>query len=131
MAHDIDIRATAFQDSSKTLLARVVGADAAAVKQADIASIEYTIYALASTGLRGDAVEGHEAVELTVADTIYDTLQTDDRWTKDTTGYNFAHELDVSEHAAFPTAGVEYLVEVTLTPTTGQILIVRYRIAAT
>ena len=131
MPSDIDIRASAFAGSSKTLLARVVGDDAAAVQQADIDTIEYTIYEITGTGLRGDAVTGHEAVELVVADTIFDTLQTDARWTKDTMGYNFAHELDVSESAAFPAGGVEYLIEITLTPVTGQVLIVRYRVAAT
>jgi hypothetical protein len=51
-----------------------------------------------------------------VADSVYDTLQTDARWTKDSTGYNFA---DAIGQAFFPIGDTEYRVEYLFTPTTG------------
>ncbi len=65
---------------------------------------------------------------LTVADVIFNALQTDPLWTVDTTGYNFRHVLDVSAHPAFTVAGRRYLVEYQLTPAAGQMIFVRFRI---
>ena len=74
------------------------------------------------------AVTGHTNVTLTVADVIFSTLQTDPMWTVDAIGYNFRHVLDVSAHPAFAIAGRRYLIEYQLTPTVGQIILVRFRI---
>ena len=73
-------------------------------------------------------VTGHDGVSLTVANVIFDTLQTDERWTRDDTGYNFRHALDVSTHAAFAEAGRDYLVEYRLTPVFGQVIVARFRL---
>ena len=45
-------------------------------------------------------------------------------------GYNFKHVLDVSEHQAFPTAGRAYRVVYELSPTSGQVILVRFRVHA-
>ena len=132
MASAADIHGTVFKNGSATLLARVVGADAAAVAQADIASAKYTVYLLdADDPDAGAAVTGHTAVAVAVADLIFDALQTDDLWDVDATGYNFRHILDVSTAQAFAAAGVSYLVVFSLTPADGsQVILVRFRLRA-
>ena len=52
---------------------------------------------------------------LTVADVVYDTLQTDGRWNADATGYNFRHDIT---QATFTDPG-RYLIEYTVTMTGG------------
>lgn len=51
-----------------------------------------------------------------VSNVIFNTLQTDARWTKDTTGFNF---LDVVPGAAFPIVDHIYDVSYTITPVGG------------
>ncbi len=110
-----------YRDHSKELLGRVAGANAQPIAQADVSAIEYTIYALDSANEDDrTAVEGHTGEAVTIADVIYDTLQTDAKWSKDATGFNFAHEIDISSAPAFAAAGVTYLVVYTFTPATGQ-----------
>jgi len=129
MADAGDIHGTAFKNGSATLLARVVGGGGQAIAQADIASAEYSVYLLDDQDADArTAVTGHAGVSLNVADVIFNSLQTDALWTVDTTGYNFRHVLDVSANAAFAAAGRRYLVEFTLTPASGQVILVRFRI---
>ena len=129
MANATEVYATVFKNGSATMLARVVGADAQPIVQADIASATYSVFLL-----DGDdpdsrtAVTGQTDVSLTVADIIFDTLQTDDLWTVDDIGYNFRHVLDVSAEEAFAVAGRMYLVEYRLTPVVGQIIVMRFRV---
>ena len=52
---------------------------------------------------------------LTVADVVYDTLQTDGRWSADSAGYNFRHDIT---QATFTDPG-RYLIEYTVTMTGG------------
>jgi hypothetical protein len=75
-----------------------------------------------------EPVDGHEAVSLSPADVLYETLQTGPSWTIDAAGYNFRHTLDVSEHAAFALAGRNYLLEYRLTPVLGQVMLLRFRV---
>ena len=129
MAEAIDIHGTAFKNGSVTLLGRIVGADGANVLQADINTIQYSVYLLDDQNPDGrTAVAEHANVSLTVADVIFNTLQTDPIWTVDTTGYNFRHVLNVSVHQAFTVAGRRYLVEYQLTPAVGQKILLRFRI---
>lgn len=65
--------------------------------------------ALAASGIRITAErDGHTITGSTIlsTSTVYDTIQgsslSDSRWTKDTTGYNFRHEVPASY---FPAAG--------------------------
>jgi hypothetical protein len=129
MSESIETHVTAMKNGTLTLMARVVGESAAAVTPDDIASIAYSIDLLDDDDPDArTAVTGHQNVSLTVADVLFASLQTDDRWTVDATGYNFRHTIDVSTHAAFAIAGRRYLVEYRLTPDEGQIIIVRFRI---
>lgn len=110
-------------------LDRVVGWDGSAITQADIAAAEYSIYSLDEHDPdTRTAVEGHEAVALDPVAVIYDALQTDAVWDADASGYNFRHTLDVSDNEAFAVAGREYLIEYRLTPSSGQEILLRFRI---
>ena len=84
------------------LMARLVGYDAANITQSDLSSITYTSRALSdlTTEIDGSA--------LTITIVVFDTLQTDSRWSKDSTGYNFRHQLPA---AAIPDGGVVYVIQ--------------------
>ena len=129
MAEAVDTYGVAFKNGSITCMARVTGADAANIQQADISSGVYSLYLLDDQDPDSrTAVTGHAAGSLTIASVIFDTLQTDARWTVDSTGYNFKHVIDISANVAFAIAGRRYLVEYTLTPASGQVIIVRFRV---
>ena len=73
-------------------------------------------------------VNGHNGVALPVSTVLSSTLQTDGLWTKDATGYNFKHVLDVAQHPAFAVAGQRYLIVYELAA--GQPVLVRFRVHA-
>ncbi len=100
-----------FEGAGAYLMARVLGNAGAAVAQADISSIAYTIYDLDDTS--SSSSDG----SLTVANVVYDTLQTDARWSKDSTGYNFGWSAGA---ALFRDGGKVYQVEVEFTPASGE-----------
>lgn len=130
MATAADIHGIVFKNGSATLMARVVGADAANITQLDIASGTYTIYLLDDQNVdTRTAVTGHTAVALVIASVIFDTLQTDAIWTVDDTGYNFKHVIPIAT-VAFAIAGRAYLIEYTLTPNSGEKILVRFRAGA-
>jgi len=88
------------------ILARV-HQDGDLITQAGITSIAYAVYDRSAT-LVGDG-------SLDVGDCVFDTLQTDLRWTVDRTGYNF---LGVIPGELFETGG-NYTVTVVFTPADG------------
>jgi len=125
-----DTYCTVAKNGTATLLARVVGADGANIAQADISSITYAVWLLDEQDADSrTAVTGHGSTALVVADVVFNTLQTDAIWTKDSTGYNFAHTVPISVNQAFTIAGREYLVEYRLTPASGEVIVLRFRIA--
>ncbi len=129
MSHVQDIHGTAFKNASAILLARVVDADGNNIQQTNLSAIEYSIYELDPAQLNQlTIVLGHNGVSLGIEDVIFDTLQTGGLWTTDEIGYNFRHQIDVSENEAFPTAGTQYQVRYQLTPTTGQKSILRFQL---
>jgi hypothetical protein len=126
-----DIHGTVFKNGSATLLARVVGAEGAAITRAQVASIGYTVHLLNEQDPDQQAsVAGHTEVALQASDVLYDALQTDPLWTRDAVGYNFKQVLDVSSHQAFPTAGRSYRIVYELSPAAGQVILVRFRVHA-
>ena len=117
-----DIRGTVFVGGTLTALARIVDWQNDALVQSGVTSIHYTI-----TNPAGSAVTGHNNVSLTVSAVVYNSLQTVGLWTTDTTGYNFAHTIDISSNAAFAAAG-RYTLQYNIVPASGQLIIVRYSI---
>ena len=74
-----------WEDSGYTVLARILGHDGSAITRSDVASIAWV------TRERTIPDTIVDSGTLVVADTVYDSLQTsDDRWSRDTTGFNFA-----------------------------------------
>ncbi|MDH3505418.1 MAG: hypothetical protein OEM58_12940, partial [Nitrospirota bacterium] len=88
----------------------MLGGDGAVIQQADVSSIAYSVYDADDTSSPGTGT-------LTVANVVYDALQTDARWTKDSTGYNFGWAAPAS---LFATGDKLYVVEILLTPASGE-----------
>lgn len=87
-----------------------------------VESVTYTcfkkVYSWGSTTL--ESVEGHLAAEVPVSAVLDEIVspETDPRWTRDATGYNFVFEPNTREHALFPSAG-DYRVVFNIDFTTG------------
>jgi len=110
-------------------MARIVNATGVEIIQNDLASIRYSVYLLNDQDPdQRTTITGHDNVSLTIADVISNVLQVNSIWTIDTIGYNFCHVLNVSTSPAFSIAGRRYLIEYRLTPTLGQIILVRFRL---
>lgn len=127
-----DIRVTVRRNGTGEMLARVVGNDAANITQASLTSVKYTIYELDEDDPDSrTAVAGHSAVAVTISTSVFNTLQTDAVWTKDATGYNFAHTPSIGTNDAFGEVGVDhYLLEYTFTPADGgQVFKVGFRVS--
>ncbi len=114
------IKATVWEDGGAACMARVVGNDAANITQASLTSVKLTIFNRLT-----DAVIVAEQT-LTVADVVFDTLQTDSRWTLDSTGYNFRHTVVASSLA---TGGIVHHCEFKFTPASGEVFWVVFDLA--
>jgi hypothetical protein len=124
-----DIYGTVFKNGSAVLMARIVDAEGIAVQPSGVSAIEYSVFEL--DPCRPDVlgvISGHEGVALAVNDVVYNSLQTGGLWTVDSLGYNFRHEIDVSQDEAFPKAGALYQIRYQITPTSGQKSIVRFQV---
>lgn len=117
-------KGTVFDGGTVTCMARIAN-DAATTQtnlvQSDISTITYSVWLLDDSDPDSrTTVTGHAAVSLVVSEVVFDTLRTHWVWTEDATGYNFRHTVPISSSAAFTLAGRRYLIEYTITPTTGQ-----------
>ena len=115
--------ATIMEDGGATMMARILGADAAAIAQADFGNISVRIYDQNAS----DPSATVATATLTVATVVFDAYQTDARWSVDSTGYNFA---DVRPAASFPTGGHTYDVEYEFDPTAGDNYFVTFSLFA-
>jgi hypothetical protein len=107
-----------FEDSGCYLLARIRGNDAANIVQADISSINLCV---SQKGGTPDTV----GTAVTVATVIFNTLQTDARWTVDATGYNFRYAVSAAE---LPLAPRTYVFEFKFTPASGPVFHVVFEV---
>lgn len=129
MAGAQEILGTVFQDATATFLARVEDSAGTNLTQAAVASLLYTVSRVGGDGASEvETVLGHESIALDKTAVVFDTLQTDAQWTVDATGYNFRHEMDVSQYEAFPEAGETYQVRYEVVPTSGQKIVFRFRV---
>ena len=96
-----------WERSSLFVMARVEGNDGVNITQATLDGIVLYITKLPSKTVIVPPT-------FTVADVIFDTLQTDGRWTRDATGYNFGHLLDGNTYIQDPES--VYALEYELTP---------------
>jgi len=107
------------------LMHRLSDAEGNAITQADVATVTYTVSEIDQAG-NLEPVTGHEDVSLTVADVIFDQLQTGPPWDQDAIGYNFRHTIDISEADAFPYWGRRYLVVYTVELVSGPPIVWRW-----
>lgn len=119
-ANEIE-KAIVWEDGGATCMARVTGQDAANITKASITSIGYSAFDSEATGAAVDTAA------LTVASVVFDSLQTDARWTKDAPGYNFRHEVPAS---ALTTGNHTYIIEYMFTPATGEVFWVLFSLRA-
>lgn len=121
-------KATAWEDSAVSLMGRVVASTAAKLIQSTTSTITYAVYSRTiDDPPPGSTVVVAAGTPLTVATVIFNTLKIDDRWTADTTGYNFRYDPPVTET---PTGGLTYRWEVTFTPTTGAAFVAVWEVEA-
>lgn len=93
------------QGSTFAVMYRVM-VDGDEMVQADVDTIEYAVY-------NDDTRETVLALtSLTVANVVFNTLQTDERWTVDTDGYNFRHDVS---HSLLTDPDVTYRIEYKIT----------------
>jgi hypothetical protein len=113
-----------FADGTFVILARVVKKDNTNITQAATSSVRVDVYeldeddrtAVDSTGAEITTGAAFDTPDKTVV--IFDALQTDSRWTKDSTGYDFAYAM------ILPDWDKQYEVRITITTTDGQKLVI-------
>jgi len=126
-----DIFGTVFKNGTAVLMARIVDEDGQPLAREDILALSYTVHELdAQHPDTQTPIAGHQNQPLDVDSVVFDTLQLDPLWDVDAVGYNFKHVLDASINAAFPTAGLFYRVEHSITPVGAQELLVRFQLQA-
>ena len=129
MAGAKDIQGTVFQRAPATFMARVEDSTGALLVQAAVNSVKYTVYKVVPGEPETQStIMGHENISLDKTVVVYDVLQTDSTWTVDAVGYNFRHEIDVSQYEAFPQAGDVYQVRYEITPVSGQKIVFRFQV---
>ena len=103
------ISACAYEDSAFVLLARVE-IDGANATQSTVSAITWKAFDVTDP----DTV--YDSGTLTVSSVVFDTLQTDGRWSEDWTGYNFRHEVAAT---VFATPDKRYRIEHKVTTSGG------------
>lgn len=127
----MEIYGSTFAGTSVVLMARVAFADGTLVAPEDVESVTYGVAEIDPCGLTAPVdVEGHAGVALDAGQVLSATLLDDAPWDVDEVGFNFRHEVDVTEAPAFVTAGRRYRVQYVLMPTDGQPIVVRFVIEA-
>lgn len=89
------------EDSSFSVMGRVYVAGELWT-QGDIVSISFKIWDSSDVEVSSGS--------LVVSDVVFDTLQTDNRWKNDSTGYNFRHDNDHTVLTEADTYRIEYHV---------------------
>lgn len=107
---------TVIADSTIVLLAQVLDTAGNYVTQADVDSISVVINDMSEV----TPEQVGETDEPNVSDVISDTLLTDDRWTKDSIGYNVMYSV------AMPERDTTYEVRITLTMGSGDTHVILY-----
>ena len=102
--------ATIYEDTGITCMSRILGDDASAITQATTSAITLAVFKNTKTGTPT------YTASLTVADVVFDSYQTNARWDKDSTGYNFLSAVIAS---VFDDGDATYRLEFKFTPTSG------------
>jgi len=119
MAAPLLITGSAYEDSGVTIMARITGLDGAVITQGSISTITCAVFDPTGASVATPTV--------VVADSVFDALQTDARWTVDSTGYNFRYDVAASVMA---TGDKTYRFEFKFTPSSGEVFFVVAQIHA-
>lgn len=117
------IRGKIWEDAGATLMARIVGQDGSNITQASLTAITCKVFDL-NSATPDTAVS---TPSITIADVVFDTLQTDSRWSFDTTGYNFRHS---PSSANFSAGDHRYRIEYKFDPVSGDDFFVVFEVMA-
>lgn len=111
------ITGTVYEDASASIIARVLGLNGVALKQADVSTITYAVTNVRS----GTSIA---TGTLTISAVVFDTLQTGGPWSVDVTGYNFLHN---APGTFFPDGGETVQIDYTFTMSDASIVKVAVR----
>jgi hypothetical protein len=98
-----------WEGTSPTFMARWQGSTGGSLQQSQVTAIGYEAWDLDQSSTANPVAS---STNLGAANVVFNTLQTDNRWTKDATGYNFRHTMGSS---VFAIGGHTYRVEYKLT----------------
>lgn len=112
-------QAMVWEDSGAFFMADIVGNDAAAITQASITGITCKVFDSSGTSAGTPTI--------VVANVVFDSYQTDARWTVNTTGYRFGYAM---ADTIFTTGGETYTVEFMFDPASGSDFPVVYTVTA-
>lgn len=114
-------RANVWEDQSVVLMARVYNTAGDLIQQSGLSSIAYEVWNMHTPPVPVSTASG----TLTISSVVYNTLQTDAEWTKDSTGFNFRGTIPAS---CFTTPDRTYRIEIEFTPTSGDPFFAVYEI---
>lgn len=121
MAKTTPITGTVYEDSGAYLMARVIGNAGTMITQASLSALTYKVFDLNSDAPFTPTQSG----SLTVSAVVFDTLQTDARWSADSTGYNFGHVIPA---AWLTDGGHVFKIEYRFTPVSGEVFHVVFQL---
>lgn len=120
------VRGRGVARSGTVLMARIIGANAALITQASLSAIAFLLRDITAQS------SGTQRT-LTIADVVYDSLQTGAGWTEDSSGYNFRYTIpasDISWTPSLDSAGNpiahQFQADVRFTPASGEPFVVPF-----
>ena len=108
----LEVSETVLENSPFFVMMRIRGISGTPLNQVSVSSIVAKVYEISGA----TPTVPTQTNTLTVAAVVFDDYQTDSRWTKDATGYNFGHAVPA---AWVINGGARYDVEYRVTPLTG------------
>lgn len=104
------VQALVWEDGGGLFMGRFQGTNGANHTQAGLSAITCSVFDLANP------LVAIATPSVVIATSVFDTLQTDARWTLDAIGYNFRHQMPMG---TFTGANADYRVEYKFTETGG------------
>jgi hypothetical protein len=122
---------SSFTHGTAVLMARLVAANGQPIQPQGVSAIDCAIYEVDPCWPNNlTAAADCNNIALTVANVVFDSLQTDRKWTIDDVGYNFLHEIITTRDGSFPKVGFCYEVRYRFTSSHGKTSIIRFLLKA-
>ncbi len=118
---------TVVAENTNTYLAKIIGSDASIMAAEDCESVRIDLYEIdgedsTPVDLTGTEITDGSAADEPDPEDLFSELQTDSRWTKDSTGFNFAYKI------AAPAKSKLYECRYKITQTNGDIIADRFQL---